>query len=139
MEHISLVTQSLEDSLNQTSLKFKDPELEAAYSESQASLRFLRTTTKRFIIFLLIGQFLLSIIDFIMASGASDNYSFTLETWIVSALVPIEILLELLFYCYSSLAVFRGLPMTILGTFIIFHNNYDTFQNRAFYPYNGTE
>ena len=139
MERIGLISQSFEDSIYTFSLKFKDPELEEAYVEAQTSLKFVSATNKRFLIFILAGHFSFHIMDISSALGINPDYTFKLETWIVYGFLPLIILMEMVFYFCRSMASARGIPITILGAFVLFHNNFDTFESEMFYPYTGTE
>ena len=139
MERIGLISQPFETSINQFSLKFKDSELEDAYVEAQTSLKFLTSTNKRFLLFILIGHFSFHMLDIISALGINPDYTFKMETWIVYGMLPIIAILEALFFCFTCLSVCRSLAITILGAFVLFHNNFDTFESEVFYPFTGTE
>ena len=139
MEHIGLIFQPFESSINCLTLKFNDPELEAAYIEGQISLKFLSAATKRFLLFILIGELSLNLLDVISAAGLNPNYTFALGIWIVYSLLPVVVILEVLFYFNTSLSIARGTPITVIGAFILFHNNYSMYKDETFYPYNGSE
>ena len=139
MESIGLLSHPFEDSIYPFSLKFKNPALEEAFVEAQTSMKFVSKSTRNFLIFILAGHVTVHIIDVAEAMGVTPDYKFSLETWIIYGFLPIVMILEGIFYRYDSLAVARGIPMTIIGSFALFHNNFDIFVNDVFYPFTGTE
>ena len=138
MESVGLISESFEESIHSFTLKFKDRELEEAYIEAQTSLKFLTTTTKRFLIYVLIGELATRLLDVISAVGINPDYYYTLEDWIIYCLVPLFIVLELIFYFCTSLASCRGLGITIIEAFMIFFNSYNGYLDYLFYPYTCT-
>ncbi len=120
-------------------LKFKDPDLEDSYLIARAGLTLLATSTKRFLVAILIAHLTIHLIDMLGALGASTDYVFDKETWIVySFLLPLA-LLEFFFYCFASLVAFRGMAFTFIGCFVLFHNDYYEFKDTVFYPFVDSE
>ena len=139
MERIGLISQPFETSIHGFSLKFKDPELESRYLEGQVSLRYVNSGAKHFLLLILLGHGAVAILDIVAAAGVNPDYHFSLETWIVYSMLLVIAIMEITFYFYSSLSECRGLALTIIGGFALFHDNYDTFNSDQFYPSIGEE
>ena len=139
MEHIGLITQSFENSIHSLSLRFKDPTLEETYKEAQVSLKFIDSTTKRFLLLILAGHFSVNLIDVLSAAIFTPGYSFSTGIWVVYSFLLVIAFLEALFFYRTSLSWARGLAITIIGCFVLFHNDFATFQAETFYPFTAEE
>ena len=127
-----------ESSINHCSFKFKNPRVEAEYLADRINFKFLSARSRFFIYVVGIGTFLVYFLD-TMAVIVSSSYNYNFDTLVsISLILPITII-EIICYKSTRFTKFRGVAVTVIGTFIQFIRNYASFADDAFYPFIGTE
>ncbi len=139
MDNKVLSQKSFESSIHAVTLRFKDAGLENSYITARSGMKLLTINAKRFLLAILVAHFVIHLIDILGTLGTSSNYTFSLEVWIVYSFLLVIILAEAVFYCVPTLIWFRGVAITVIGCFVLFHNDFANFQEKLFYPFIGTE
>ncbi len=139
MARSGLAFESFESSIRGFSLTFRDPELEKAYVQARADMKFLTVTTKRFLLMVLIGHFSFHLLDVCSALGINPDYTFSASTWAVYSLLLVIIAGEVLCFFCQRLTPFRGLSFSLLAGVVLLHTNFSNFEALVFYPFVGTE
>ncbi len=120
-------------------LKFKDSNLESSYVSARTNFELLSTSSRKFLMAVFAGYFLVTGIDFAAAISTSPGYTFTTQVWVFYSLLFPLLLCEAASYFLKSMYWCRGIPLTVLGCGILFHNNFSNFEDEVFYPFIGTE
>jgi len=139
MDHKGIIKRDFETSISYCCLTFQDAKLEEAYKEAKVQFTMITVASKRFMIAIIVGYFLLALIDITSALGVNPDYTFATETWVFYSLLIPTAILEIIFYNVTSCSSVRGVAYTLIGCAVIFHNNYYDFESEAFYPFVGTE
>lgn len=130
--------KSFENSIYGLSLCFKDQEIEEAFMLAKTNLVMLTTGAKRFLIVIIIGYIVVYGLDAATALVSSVNYTFSCFEWILYSLFIPVIILEVTFYFFPNVSLFRGAPWTLMGALIAIERIY-FYEPKGFYPNFGTE
>jgi len=134
-----LLHGTFDESIYPFTLKFNDVELETEYTIAKISMKLLTTSSKRFLIVILIGFILVVLLD--MGSAMTDNpqYAFVIAGWAVYFTIFPTLAWEICCLFCNKISFYRGVAITIVGCLVLFFNSYSIYYEKIYYPYVGIE
>ncbi len=139
MDKHGLLKSCFDDSIYSFTFRFKDPTMEDGYLKAKEKLQFLTSSSKRFLLSVVFGFFIVVAVDIITAVSSNSEYNFTIGIWVVySLLIPATIFEAAGYFC-PAFSQLRGIAVTLIGTVVLFHNSFNTYKDKIYYPYVGTE
>ena len=119
-----LILESFLNSIRPFTFSFKDQDSEAAYCEDKLNMRFMSSSSRKFLYALFIGFCGLIILDCISAAGYNPDYLFPQRIWIAESCLILLPIIEGICFFWKKAALFRGVTLTILGGIVLVHNTF---------------